>query len=99
MRTALKLASPDTSRDQIAHCEIPAPPFAEANRAERSRMLLAQAGLSNVRIDAAGNVIGELVGSGPHPELVLAAHLDMVFPAATEVKSRARYPQGPWHRR
>ena len=83
---ALKLAEPETVRDQIALCEIPAPPFAEAKRAERYRALLAEAGLKNVRIDAAGNVIGEHVGAEPGPVLVLAAHLDTVFPAGTEVK-------------
>ena len=83
---ALKLAEPETIRDQIALCEIPAPPFGEAKRAERYRALLAEAGLKNVRIDAAGNVIGEHVGAEPGPVLVLAAHLDTVFPAGTEVK-------------
>ena len=82
---ALEAAESQTIRDQIALCEIPAPPFAEAKRAERYRALRAEAGLRNVRIDAAGIVIGEHVGSGAEPALILAAHPDTVFPAGTEV--------------
>ena len=40
-------------------------------------------GLTNVRIDAAGNVLGERAGLAPRPHLVLSAHLDTVFPADT----------------
>lgn len=82
---ALRLAEPETIREQIALCEIPAPPFGEAKRAERYRELLAAAGLDHVRIDAIGNVLGEHAGSGHGPVLVLAAHLDTVFPAGTDV--------------
>jgi acetylornithine deacetylase/succinyl-diaminopimelate desuccinylase-like protein len=43
-----------------------------------------------VRIDAAGNVVGERRGAAPRPHLLIAAHLDTVFPAETNVKvSRA----------
>jgi acetylornithine deacetylase/succinyl-diaminopimelate desuccinylase-like protein len=38
-----------------------------------------------VRIDKAGNVLGDRPGSAPHPHLVLAAHLDTVFPEGTDV--------------
>jgi acetylornithine deacetylase/succinyl-diaminopimelate desuccinylase-like protein len=44
-----------------------------------------EAGLQNVRIDAAGNVLGDRAGRAPHPHLVMAAHLDTVFPEGTDV--------------
>lgn len=82
---ALETAEPATIRDQIALCEIPAPPFGEAKRAEHYRELLVAAGLAHVRIDAVGNVIGEHAGSERGPVLVLAAHLDTVFPDGTDL--------------
>jgi tripeptide aminopeptidase len=38
------------------------------------------AGLKNVRIDEAGNVLGERPGRTRRPHLILSAHLDTVFP-------------------
>ena len=39
-----------------------------------------------MHIDKAGNVIGTRAGAAAHPNLVLAAHLDTVFPEGTDVK-------------
>ncbi len=64
---------------------IPAPPFQEAARAAAVKPLLAEAGLS-VEIDKAGNVIGELRGANEKEIIIVAAHLDTVFPAGTDVK-------------
>ena len=64
---------------------IPAPPFQEADRAAAVKPLLAEAGLS-VEIDKAGNVIGELRGANEKELIIVAAHLDTVFPAGTDVK-------------
>jgi acetylornithine deacetylase/succinyl-diaminopimelate desuccinylase-like protein len=44
-----------------------------------------EVGLANVRVDAGGNVIGELPGRAARPNLVLSAHLDTVFPEGTDV--------------
>ena len=66
---------------------IPAPPFQEAARAAAVKPLLAEAGLS-VEIDKAGNVIGELHGTNEKEIIIVAAHLDTVFPAGTNVKVR-----------
>ncbi|MGB2899160.1 MAG: M20/M25/M40 family metallo-hydrolase [Candidatus Acidiferrum sp.] len=66
---------------------IPAPPFQEAARAAAVKPLLAEAGLS-VEIDKAGNVIGELRGTNEKEIIIVAAHLDTVFPAGTDVKVR-----------
>nr|MDQ3309848.1 peptidase M20 [Gemmatimonadota bacterium] len=52
-------SEPQTVEEQIAICEIPAPPFKEAARAADFRRRLEALGLRNVRIDAEGNVIAE----------------------------------------
>ncbi len=82
---AAKANEPDTIETQIHVCEIPAPSFKESKRAEELARLFREAGLQNVRIDAAGNVLGDRAGRAPHPHLVMAAHLDTVFPEGTDV--------------
>jgi tripeptide aminopeptidase len=67
--------------------EIPAPPFEEAQRAAAVKILLASSGLT-VQIDKTGNVIGELPGATEKEIVVVAAHLDTVFPPGTDVKVR-----------
>jgi tripeptide aminopeptidase len=71
--------------EQVELCEIAAPPFHEDQRAARMAELFREAGLENVRIDKAGNVLGDRPGAEPHPHLVIAAHLDTVFPPGTDV--------------
>jgi acetylornithine deacetylase/succinyl-diaminopimelate desuccinylase-like protein len=71
--------------EQIRLCEIAAPPFKESTRAAELAKLFKAAGLANVRIDKAGNVLGDRPGAVPHPHLVIAAHLDTVFPEGTDV--------------
>ncbi|MEE3274178.1 MAG: M20/M25/M40 family metallo-hydrolase, partial [Acidobacteriota bacterium] len=82
----LRDSEEQTIDDQIALCEIPAPPFGEAARGEAYRKRFVEIGLANVRIDEEGNVLGE-IGEG-EPRVVLSAHLDTVFPAATDVTVR-----------
>lgn len=67
--------------------ETPAPPFQEAARAALLRKLLDQCGLK-VRVDELGNVIGERPGAQEKGVLLIAAHMDTVFPAGTEVRVR-----------
>jgi len=91
VRAAVDFAKTDEMRtidDQINICEIEAPPFQEAKRAELYASLLREAGVKNVRIDAEGNVIGERPGLAARPNVVLSAHLDTVFPRGTNVKVR-----------
>jgi tripeptide aminopeptidase len=83
---ALKVAEPQVERDQIRFCEIPAPPFQEARRAQAVKTAFEQAGLSNVRLDRVGNVLGERAGVAGKPQIVVAAHLDTVFPEGTDVR-------------
>ena len=72
--------------EQVRICEIPAPPFMEDVRGKELARLFRTLGLENVRIDKVGNVIGVRAGSAPRPNVVIAAHLDTVFPEGTNVK-------------
>jgi len=81
----IKSSEPHFVDEQIRICEIPAPSFKEDVRAAELAKLFKAAGLQNVRIDKAGNVLGDRPGAEPHPHLVLAAHLDTVFPPETDV--------------
>jgi tripeptide aminopeptidase len=87
---AAKSTESQTIDDQIRFCEVPAPPFKETARGEVLKREFAQLGLQNVRVDRAGNVLGDRPGEGLHPRLVLAAHLDTVFPEETNVKVTRR---------
>jgi acetylornithine deacetylase/succinyl-diaminopimelate desuccinylase-like protein len=82
---AVRADEPRTVEDQIRLCEIPAPPFKEAARAEAYAAAFRELGLSNVRIDAEGNVLGERPGRTARPHVVFSAHLDTVFPEGTNV--------------
>jgi len=74
-----------TLAQQRSICEIPAPPFKEAARAAEYKRRLESLGLT-ARIDSIGNVIAERPGTGAGPTVVLAGHLDTVFPEGTDVK-------------
>jgi len=76
---------PKIIEQQIRLTEIPAPPFHEQQRAEAYKQLFQQRGLGNVRIDGAGNVLGERPGNKSKPHLVFSAHIDTVFPPETDV--------------
>jgi tripeptide aminopeptidase len=87
---ARALAWIDTSAvwvtDQQIHLtEIPAPEFKEAPRAEYLKKIFEAAGLK-VQLDKLGNVIAERPGSDANSVILLAAHLDTVFPAGTDVR-------------
>jgi acetylornithine deacetylase/succinyl-diaminopimelate desuccinylase-like protein len=87
---AIEAARADEARtlaEQVEICEVEAPPFKEAARAELYARKFRELGLQNVRIDRVGNVLGERPGTAPRPHLVLAAHLDTVFPEGTVVKT------------
>lgn len=75
-------------REIIQITEIPAPPFKEANRAKAYAEMMRQSGLTDVQIDAEGNVLGLRKGAGSGPVIAIAAHLDTVFPEGTNVKVR-----------
>jgi acetylornithine deacetylase/succinyl-diaminopimelate desuccinylase-like protein len=74
-----------TVADIVRLTEIPSPPFGEERRAAAYLEMLGAHGLADVTCDAVGNVMGRRPGTGNGPLLVVAAHLDTVFPAGTDV--------------
>jgi tripeptide aminopeptidase len=89
MRTVMDMLKAEnawTVDQQISICEIPAPPFKETQRGLEYKRRFEALGLRNVRIDAVGNVIAERAGTGAGPTVVIAGHLDTVFPEGTDVK-------------
>jgi len=76
-----------TLAQQRSICEIPAPPFKETARGAEFKRRLDALGL-RARVDAVGNVLAERPGNGRGPTIVLAGHLDTVFPEGTDLKIR-----------
>ena len=74
-----------TLEQQRTLCEIPAPPFKETARGLEYKKRFEALGLT-ARIDAIGNVLAERRGTGRGPTVVIAGHLDTVFPEETDVK-------------
>lgn len=72
--------------NQVQLCEIPAPPFKEQARGIEFRKRMIALGYPDTKIDAAGNVIAERPGRGNGPTIMIAGHLDTVFPEGTDVK-------------
>lgn len=77
-----------TVADIIELTEIPAPSRQEAKRAAAFEAKLREHGLEDVERDPMGNVLGLRRGTGNGAVFMLAAHLDTVFPAETEIKVR-----------
>ncbi len=84
--------NPKTIMDwQAALVAIPAPPYGEQARAAWLSERFHEAGLEQIEIDAAGNVLGvlpatHLPAESTGPVLLLSAHLDTVFPAGTPIE-------------
>lgn len=70
--------------DIVKITEIPSPPFKEQVRARAFAEMLRARGL-DPKIDAEGNVLALRKGTVPGPVVVVAAHLDTVFPEGTNV--------------
>ena len=88
VRAALDILKADnawTLQQQIELTQIPSPPFKESARGAEYKKRLEALGLRNVRVDAIGNVIAERKGVGTGPTVVIAGHLDTVFPEGTDV--------------
>jgi tripeptide aminopeptidase len=87
----LHLHEPTVRRWQLETIAIPAPTFHEHARAEYFCEHFRALGLHNPHIDAAGNALAELPDATPSndsPILLLSAHLDTVFPIATDTIPR-----------
>ena len=87
-KDALAAGYDQTVADIVTLTEIPAPPFGETEKGKAYLAMLAKEGLTDLETDAAGNVMGLRKGTGGGGLLVVAAHLDTVFPAGTNVKVR-----------
>ncbi|MFC7735334.1 M20/M25/M40 family metallo-hydrolase [Roseomonas sp. GCM10028921] len=74
--------------ETIRLTEIPAPFFCEEERGRAYLEMLREAGLEECEMDAEGNVMGLRRGTGNGSLVVLAAHLDTVFPPGTDLKVR-----------
>lgn len=72
--------------EQIELTLVEAPTFQEQNRAEAFKQKFLELGLSDVRIDRGGNVVGVLKGTGDGPTVLIEGHMDTVFSLGT-VKS------------
>jgi len=83
---AAKSSEPQTIEDQVRFCEIPAPSFKEETRGKELQRVFQQLGLQDVRVDKVGNVLATYPGAAPRPHVVIAAHLDTVFPEGTDVR-------------
>ena len=85
--TAQALAEAVVDRT-IQLAAVPAPPGAEADRAELVASWWRSDGWADVRIDPLGNVRAG-TGAGRAPSIVLSAHLDTVFDASQPHGARA----------
>lgn len=74
-------------RELIDLTEVPAPPFKEDARADLFVRLARASGITTIERDDEGNVL-LLRRGGTGPLLVVAAHLDTVFPEGTDVTVR-----------
>ena len=86
------VAAFDSDHDQwvediVAITQIAAPPFKEEARAKAFAEMLRKRGL-DPKIDEEGNVLALRKGTQPGPVVVVAAHLDTVFPEGTDVTVR-----------
>ena len=68
------------AEETIRIASIPAPTFAEAERAAYTTSRFHELGLEQIETDATGNVYGLLPGEG-RAALAFLAHMDTVFPA------------------
>jgi acetylornithine deacetylase/succinyl-diaminopimelate desuccinylase-like protein len=85
---AIREDAEQTLAEQLAMCEIPAPSFYEKERARYVKNKFEEIGLEDVHMDEIGNVFGSISGKEPGPTILLAAHLDTVFPMETDVTVR-----------
>jgi len=70
--------------------QIPAPTFAEANRARFVKGLFEVESLQDIAMDDVDNVFARLPGSGKARPLIISAHLDTVFPIETDLTVRKK---------
>lgn len=91
----LHLHQPQIRRWLLEAVRIPAPPFAEQQRATWFLERFRQLGLTNAHLDEEGNALAEIAPEGSEssaesrtPVILVSAHLDTVFPAGTDCDPR-----------
>ncbi len=89
LRGALRDRDALTLRDQIAITRIASPSGEEDERAQFISARFRAVGLTDVRIDDAGNVIARRPGLRELPPVIVCAHMDTVFSRETELSVRA----------
>lgn len=73
----------------ITLTQIPTPPFGEEQKGKAYAEMMRASGIADVTIDGVGNVIATRPGTNRQlPPLIVAAHLDTVFPKGTDVHVR-----------
>jgi tripeptide aminopeptidase len=101
-RAVLRETDDETLADMLAAVAIPAPPFGEEARGAWIRRRFQELGLAAIRADDAGNVLaecplepdrdagdaGDTDDAGAAGAVLVAAHLDTVFPAGTDLTVR-----------
>jgi acetylornithine deacetylase/succinyl-diaminopimelate desuccinylase-like protein len=79
---------PETIDRTLTLSRLPSPTFAEQEKARHLEGEFARLGLSEVHLDAAGNVVGRRPGAGTPGAVLVAAHIDTVFPPTVELTGR-----------
>lgn len=90
VKSALELIEqrfPQQVEEWIRITEIPGKSRLEQARGAYIKGVFEQEGL-DVSVDSIGNVIGLRKGTGDGPRIVIAAHMDVVFPPETDTKVR-----------
>lgn len=82
----LKAENAWTLQKQVALCEIPAPPYKEQARGIAFRDEMKALGYADAHVDEIGNVVAEVSGAAKGPTVMIAGHLDTVFPEGTDVR-------------
>jgi tripeptide aminopeptidase len=85
-----------TFRDEIVSlasriAAIPAPTNDETRRTEFVAKAMPEMGFQQVEVDELGDVVGLVPGRGIGPKVLIAAHLDTVFPLETDLTIRQEH--------
>jgi acetylornithine deacetylase/succinyl-diaminopimelate desuccinylase-like protein len=94
---AIDCALPRVVEQTLALSHVPSPTFHEGEKARHVHQLMSAAGVREVQIDAVGNVIGRRPGRGGTGAVLVAAHIDTVFPVGTALTGHRDngYLRGP----
>jgi acetylornithine deacetylase/succinyl-diaminopimelate desuccinylase-like protein len=86
----LRETEAETLADLLELVQIPAPSLEETARALRFQERCRETGLADAHLDGAGNVLAWLPGrnAGCNAPVLIAAHLDTVFPADLDLTPR-----------